>query len=66
MKVLIVIIVILVLIYAFLCIFLYVKQDALLYFPSRNQEVLDLIHSNASIEEFTLLTENDTVIGRAS
>lgn len=64
MKFLKIILWVIVCIYIFLCGFLYVSQDSLLYFPSVNQEVLQLIRSDKNIIEFSVQTSEGETVGR--
>ncbi len=66
MRILIFAIVIFIAIYILLCAFLYFKQDALLYFPSRNEEVLAHIQNNKLINNFIVKTEEWETIGRST
>jgi fermentation-respiration switch protein FrsA (DUF1100 family) len=66
MRILIFVVVIIVALYILLCAFLYFKQDALLYFPSQNEEVLALIQNNKLINNFIVKTEEWETIGRST
>jgi predicted esterase len=66
MRILIFVVVIIVALYILLCAFLYFKQDALLYFPSRNEEVLVYIQNNKLINNFIVKTEEWETIGRST